>query len=58
MLLLPILTRFSVHHDNRDFGILPNYQPQWQATFFSQTELFHESQGVRETLTCSNRFTD
>lgn len=28
------------HHDNRDLGILPNYQPRGQPSFASQTTLF------------------
>ncbi|OCB92030.1 actin cytoskeleton organization protein [Sanghuangporus baumii] len=29
------------HHDNRDFGVLPNYQPRGQPTFSDQTLLIN-----------------
>ncbi|KII88399.1 hypothetical protein PLICRDRAFT_54238 [Plicaturopsis crispa FD-325 SS-3] len=39
-----IFDRF--HHDNRDFDILPNYQPRWQKSFNEQTLLFENSPGL------------
>ncbi|PFH54291.1 hypothetical protein AMATHDRAFT_38233 [Amanita thiersii Skay4041] len=33
------------HHDNRDFGTLPNYQPQVETTLNEQTLLFGKSSG-------------
>lgn len=35
------------HHDNRDLGILPNYQPRGQPSFLSQTTLFGREPAVR-----------
>ena len=37
---------FAAHHDNRDFDVLPNYQPRGQPTFNDQTLLIN-SPGVR-----------
>ncbi|KAF8274920.1 actin cytoskeleton organization protein [Lactarius quietus] len=34
------------HHDNRDLGILPNYQPRGQPSFLSQTTLFGREPAV------------
>ena len=34
------------HHDNRDFIIIPNYQPQCKPTFNEQSLLFASSTGV------------
>lgn len=42
------------HHDNRDMGILPNYQPRGQASFLSQTTLFGRELAVRAPLLQSN----
>jgi len=39
-----IFNRF--HHDNRDFMILPNYQPQSSPTFQEQTLLFGKPTGL------------
>lgn len=36
----------ALHHDNRDFAILPNYQPKGCKTLEQQTSLFGKSQGV------------
>lgn len=47
LLQLTILVDFvSVHHDNRDFEILPNYQPKNVEDFNTQTLLFGKSEGV------------
>lgn len=35
-----------VHYDNRDFDILPNYQPRSQPSFGKQTTLFGKEPGV------------
>ncbi|KAI0273734.1 N-acetyltransferase B complex non catalytic subunit-domain-containing protein [Gloeopeniophorella convolvens] len=35
-----------LHHDNRDFDILPNYQPRQQPAFASQTTLFTMEPGL------------
>lgn len=35
-----------VHHDNRDFNILPNYQPRIVPSFHQHTLLFKKSAGV------------
>jgi N-terminal acetyltransferase B complex non-catalytic subunit len=35
-----------VHHDNRDFDIIPNYQPRCGKTFGEQTLLFGKSERV------------
>lgn len=40
----------TVHHDNRDFAILPNYQPHSSQSFHEQTLLFKKSTGVRTSL--------
>jgi len=39
-----IFNRF--HHDNRDFDIIPNFQPQSIASFGQQTLLFEKSTGL------------
>ncbi|KZP19497.1 hypothetical protein FIBSPDRAFT_920120 [Athelia psychrophila] len=39
-----IFNRF--HHDNRDFDIIPNFQPQCTASFGQQTLLFEKSTGL------------
>ena len=44
--LLLQLNSTSVHHDNRDLEILPNYQPRGQPSFSSQTTLFGKEPGV------------
>lgn len=36
----------TAHHDNRDFVIIPNYQPHCKPTFNDQTLLFGTSTGV------------
>ena len=36
----------TAHHDNRDFVIIPNYQPQCKPTFNEQSLLFGTSAGV------------
>lgn len=46
------LTFFQVHHDNRDFDIIPNFQPQCTASFGQQTLLFEKSTGVRMLSSC------
>ena len=38
-----------VHFDNRDFDILPNYQPRGQPSFHEQTILFGKPPGVSHT---------
>lgn len=43
---LHVLTLFPVHHDNRDFGMLPNYQPPCQPSLNDQTLMFGNSTGV------------
>ncbi len=35
------------HFDNRDYKVLPNYQPRIQQTLNKQTLLFGKSEGVR-----------
>ncbi|KAH9854239.1 N-acetyltransferase B complex non catalytic subunit-domain-containing protein [Lenzites betulinus] len=35
-----------IHHDNRDFDILPNYQPRSVASFNQQTEFFEKTPGL------------
>ncbi len=35
-----------VHHDNRDFTILPNYQPRGVASFNQQTQYLEKEPGV------------
>src|SRR6267154_1875457 len=40
------LNWMSVHHDNRDLKILPNYQPRGQPSFSSQTTLFRKEPAV------------
>ncbi len=40
------LNSISVHHDNRDLEILPNYQPRGQPSFSSQTTLFGKEPAV------------
>lgn len=40
---------YTAHHDNRDFDILPNYQPRDSETFHQQTVLFGQPEGVRHT---------
>jgi N-terminal acetyltransferase B complex non-catalytic subunit len=40
--LKSVLERY--HHDNRDFGVIPSYQPKSQPTFFQQTRLFSADQ--------------
>ena len=35
-----------VHHDNRDFGVIPNYQPLGQPTFNEQTQMLGPAPGV------------
>ena len=44
------LTSIAVHHDNRDFDILPNYQPRGALTVNEQTLLFGTSPGVSAAL--------
>ena len=39
-------TEPTVHHDNRDFEIFPNYQPKESQGFNQQTLLFGKSEGV------------
>ncbi|KAL0946591.1 hypothetical protein HGRIS_012792 [Hohenbuehelia grisea] len=39
------------HHDNRDFAIIPNYQPRSQLTFNEQTALFGKTDGLGWLLT-------
>ena len=47
------LTRtFSVHHDNRDFAIIPNYQPRSQKSFHEQTLLFDQAPGASLITSC------
>lgn len=41
----------SVHHDNRDFEVVPNYQPQGLPSFLSQTTLFGKEPAVSESHT-------
>ena len=41
---------FPVHHDNRDFVILPNYQPACKPTFNEQSLMFGKSCGVSDTM--------
>lgn len=36
----------TVHHDNRDFSILANYQPKNVESLNIQTQLFGRSEGV------------
>lgn len=36
----------TVHHDNRDFGILANYQPKVSESLITQTRLFGKGEGV------------
>lgn len=48
--LLPITRIFNAipgHHDNRDFDVMPNYQPLCQPSFEEQTRLFGQDAGVR-----------
>ena len=45
-----LLTSQLVHHDNRDFSILANYQPRNSQTFDQQTQFFEKSQGVRQRM--------
>jgi hypothetical protein len=42
------------HHDNRDLGIVPNYQPRGQPSFLSQTSLLGKEPAVRAPLLRSN----
>lgn len=35
-----------VHHDNRDFDVIPNYQPRCGLSFHEQTLLFDKQPGV------------
>nr|VWO98683.1 MAPKK kinase Kpp4 [Ganoderma boninense] len=35
-----------LHHDNRDFSILANYQPRTSPSFDQQTQFFEKSQGL------------
>ena len=44
--LLLKLNSLSVHHDNRDLEILPNYQPRERPSFSSQTTLFGKEPAV------------
>lgn len=37
----------TVHHDNRDFDILPNFQPHSTPSFNEQTLLLGKSTGVQ-----------
>ena len=41
-----ILITTAVHHDNRDFDILSNYQPKALESVNTQTQLFGSSEGV------------
>lgn len=36
-----------VHHDNRDFDVIPNYQPRCGPSFNEQTVLLDKQPGVR-----------
>lgn len=40
------LAESLVHHDNRDFGILANYQPRSVATFNEQTQYIEKTAGA------------
>ncbi len=44
-----------VHHDNRDFSILANYQPRCGASFIDQTESLEKTPGVSHTRVTSPR---
>jgi hypothetical protein len=41
-----------VHHDNRDFEILPDYDSRFQPSFNEQTLLFQKDAGV--SASCHN----
>jgi N-terminal acetyltransferase B complex non-catalytic subunit len=45
------LSSIAVHHDNRDFDILANYQPKVSESLITQTQLFGKGEGV--SLLCS-----
>jgi hypothetical protein len=53
--LLLQLNSMSVHHDNRDMGILPNYQPRALPSFSSQTTLFGKEPGVSALYSAAAR---
>lgn len=40
----------TAHHDNRDFVIIPNYQPHCKPTLNEQSLLFGTSTGVSNTM--------
>lgn len=40
-------------HDNRDFDIIPNYQPKGQPSYYKQTRLFSIDQEVSVSASCS-----
>lgn len=42
----------TVHHDNRDFDIIPNYQPRSQSSFNEQTLPFCNTPSVVFSCSC------
>ena len=44
--LSTLLTLVTVHYDNRDFQIIPNYQPRCSPSFDEQTVLCEKVLGV------------
>ena len=47
-----------VHHDNRDFDVIPNYQPCCGPSFNEQTILLDKQPGVRCVACCLDRAVD
>ena len=44
------------HHDNRDFDVVPDYQPQGQSSFNEQTHMLNSSPGVSYILTTLDKY--